>query len=226
MQALPACASPRAQLEAAERLAKSGALPNNQLLGLYTERLPAASGSIWDRVEAIQRLDTALKTGSAEAVSKTLPQAWVAAKSAELEVAFAGLFAADLGRVALTGAAADIAGDLLLLSAEYQAGAGQTSDPLLRAIATGTAIELATDDPLRQAVIMGFQPNAARSDLTNMAQRGHLGDAILRCLSLLDAGVDGDPSALKQALGTLLALGFEDTARRAALQILLLPRFG
>ncbi|HEX9858386.1 MAG TPA: hypothetical protein VGA75_08520, partial [Paracoccaceae bacterium] len=39
----------KAQIEAAERLARAGAITPNQLLGLYTARLPAASGGVWDR---------------------------------------------------------------------------------------------------------------------------------------------------------------------------------
>ena len=37
------------QIEAAERLARTGAVAPNRLLGLYTERRPAASGGVWDR---------------------------------------------------------------------------------------------------------------------------------------------------------------------------------
>ncbi len=40
----------KAQIEAAERLARSGAIAPNRLMGLYTDRKPAASGGVWDRV--------------------------------------------------------------------------------------------------------------------------------------------------------------------------------
>ena len=52
-----------------------------------------------------------------------------------------------------------------------------------------------------------------------------MGEAILRTLVLLDDGASGDPVALTQALATLRAFGLEETARRAALQILLLERY-
>ncbi|MDJ0826678.1 MAG: hypothetical protein QNJ16_14340, partial [Rhodobacter sp.] len=42
----------KAQIAAAERLARTGAIDGNRLLGLYTDRLPAASGGVWDRVAA------------------------------------------------------------------------------------------------------------------------------------------------------------------------------
>ena len=57
----------KAQIEAAERLARSGAIAPNRLLGLYTDRKPAASGGVWDRVTAFQTLDAALAAGDAGA---------------------------------------------------------------------------------------------------------------------------------------------------------------
>ena len=59
----------KARLEAAERLAQAGALPSNRLLGLYTERKPAASGGVWDRVAAIQDFDRALSSAARRARS-------------------------------------------------------------------------------------------------------------------------------------------------------------
>ena len=50
----------KAQIEAAERLTRAGTIPPNVILGLYTEREPAASGGVWDRVEAFQDFEAAL----------------------------------------------------------------------------------------------------------------------------------------------------------------------
>lgn len=216
----------KAQLEAAERLAKTGALPDNRLIGLYTERLPAASGGIWDRVEAIQQFDTALNTRSEEAVSKTLPGAWAAMQAAELETAFAGLFHERLERITLTGSAAEIAQTLTLLSNDFQTVEKSADTPLLTAIAAGDPTGLSSRDPFEQAVIDGFKPDAARDAYVALAKQGKFGEAILRTLVLLEEGADGDAGALSEALGTLRELGFEDTVRRASLQILLLDRFG
>ena len=57
-----------------------------------------------------------------------------------------------------------------------------------------------------------------------MAQKGQLGEALLMTLDALHDGARGDSLGLRDALGTLRALGLEDTARRASLQILLLDR--
>ncbi|HBB84303.1 MAG TPA: hypothetical protein DC031_13780, partial [Sulfitobacter sp.] len=132
----------KSQLEAAERLTRAGALPDNLLLGLYTDRQPAASGGVWDRVAALQRFETALRTSSPEAVAKTLPPAWEAMREASLEVAFATLFAEPLSTIPLAGHAAVLARDVALLSPAYEAAAARVigrspEDELLRAVARG-----------------------------------------------------------------------------------------
>ncbi|WP_339820800.1 hypothetical protein [Sulfitobacter dubius] len=220
----------KSQLEAAERLTRAGALPDNLLLGLYTDRQPAASGGVWDRVAALQRFETALRTSSPEAVAKTLPPAWEAMREASLEVAFATLFAEPLSTIPLAGHAAVLARDVALLSPAYEAAAARVigrspEDELLRAVARGdTPAGPAPDAPLAAAVHDAFTNSAPRADLMALARDKELGMAVLRLLSLLHDGASGDTSALRDALATLRALGLEDTARRAALQIVLLQQ--
>lgn len=216
----------KAQLEAAERLTRAGALPDNQLLGLYTDRKAAASGGIWDRVAALQRFETALATGSVQAVTKTLPPVWQAMKSAGLETAFASLFAEQLSQLSLEGRAGRIALEAGLLSPGYEALAQRASDDpetaLLRAVAVGDVTTSRPQTPLAGAVFDAFTDPTPRQRLIDMARSDRLGEAILHLLALTQDGAQGDALALRDALSTLRALGLEDTARRAALQTLLL----
>ncbi len=217
----------KSQLEAAERLTRAGALPDNQLLGLYSARKAAASGGIWDRVAALQRFETALSTHSVEAVAKTLPLAWAAMHEAELEVAFAGLFAEQLVGYTLTGQAATVASDMILLSSAYEKAASNpnTQAPALHlAIAGGETPAHRPDDPVAAAVYDAFSDAPARPELLVHAREGRLGESILSILDLLHDATEGDAPALRDALSTLRALGLEDTARRAALQTLILIR--
>ncbi len=217
----------KAQVEAAERLTRVGALPDNHLLGLYTDRKPAASGGIWDRVAALQRFDTALGTGSPEAVSKTLPSVWTAMREAGLEVAFAALYADRLAEFDLTGGAATIASEVGLLSPSYErtaAASGTNASPLAIAIALGATPAQRPTDAMQAAIYDAFADAPARADLVSRAREQRLGESILILLDLLNDGVQGDAGALRDALATLRALGLEDTARRAALQTLLLVR--
>jgi hypothetical protein len=59
----------KAQLEAAERLSKSGVFSDNQLLGLLTKKPAPASGGIWDRVTMIQDLEQALEANAPARIS-------------------------------------------------------------------------------------------------------------------------------------------------------------
>lgn len=228
----------KSQLEAAERLTRAGALPDNRLLGLYTDRSPAASGGIWDRVRAVQQFDTALSTTNPDAVAKTLILAWDEMQRNALEVSFSAAFHARLAalEMPLTGRAAQIAIRMGLLSSSYEtvaAGLGKDDLPgdgtaLLRAVALG-GVEAAQFGPaptadIPRAIYDAFLAPTPRSEWIDMAKGQRLGEALILTLGALHGGTRGDTLALRDALGTLRALGLEDTARRAALQILLLDR--
>lgn len=215
----------KSQIEAAERLTRAGALPDNRLLGLYTDRKPAASGGVWDRVAALQRFETALGSGSVEAVTKTLPPVWQAMTEAALEVSFATLFAAPLSGIPLTGRAAAIAQEIQLLSPGYENAAAQMQDDtIVVRVALGQLPSARPAEVMQAAVYDAFNDAAPRADLVAMVAQDRLGEAILNVLSLAHKGARGNARTLTDALATLRALGLEDTARRLAIQTLLLDR--
>ena len=213
----------KSQLEAAERLTRAGALPDNRLLGLYTDRAPAASGGVWDRVAALQRFETALETGSAEAVAKTLPRAWRAMRTAELEVPYAAHFADRHGQLTLPGTRPRLARDMLLLSRAYASAPAPTPD-LASAVASGEATGRRPNAPVAAAIYDAFKDAKAPERLVVQARQDRLGETILTTLTMLHEGALGDPTTQRDALATLRDLGLEDTARRAALQLLVLER--
>ena len=161
----------KAQLDAAERLTRIGALPDNRFLGIYTDREPAASGGVWDRVEA-------MSSGNAEAIAKALRPAWRAMQQAETEVTFATLYAEDLQGTDLTGASAALRDRILLLSPLYEQVASADTTPaeitFLSQIARGEAAILHT---------IALLEDGARGDTAALR------DAIstLRALGLEDA---------------------------------------
>jgi len=224
----------RAQIEAAERLVISGALPPNRLLGLYTERQPAASGGIWERVSRVQRLDAALASGEAERIGPALLAAWPLAADAELETAFAALFAGPLMGAGLSGRAREVALALGLLSDDYELaalaidpGTAPASLRRLAAVARGLPPDLPAEDgaDAESAVLAVFAapdelPEAQRMRLAE----GRIGEELLR--ALIRMGASNDPRMLAEGLTLLRALGLEDIARRAALQALMLERRG
>ncbi|MEP1767520.1 MAG: hypothetical protein ABJJ53_12880 [Sulfitobacter sp.] len=220
----------KSQIEAAERLTRVGALPDNRLLGLYTDRKASASGGVWDHVRAVQHFDTALGTGSADAVAKTLPAAWRQMQQGRLEVSFSTAFHDRLSKIKLSGNSAVIQARMGLLSPSYETTAMALdaavplgrNGALIRAIAKGAPAQTAPTAALPRAIHDAFVNPTPRPARIKMAKTQQLGEALLATLEGLHDGANGDSRALREALGTLRALGLEDTARRAALQILLL----
>ncbi len=235
---LRATAGWKAQVEAAERLAAAGAIAPNRLLGLYTERRPAASGGVWDRVAAFQAFDRALGARDAPAVARTLPPAWAAMAEAELEVPFAELFATELAEVPLTGEAARLAWRIRLLSQHYEVagrdGPGHATAPweassldlFLAALARGQPGDAPAPDARAAAIAEGFAAASPPTRLAALVAAGRTGEAILRALSLVNDGASGDYAQVTDGLALLRQAGLEDIARRAALQMLILDRRG
>ncbi|WP_291839563.1 hypothetical protein [Limimaricola sp.] len=224
----------KGQIEAAERLARNGALSENVLQALYTARTPAASGGVWDRAQAVQTLDAAVTAGDAGAVAAALPAAWAAMQSVRCEVPFAKLYAEQVRAMPLTGQAAALAFRIALLSPSYEAAAQAyqpTTDEerFLAALARGSVTP--TDVPAgwteaarARAVAAAFSGAAPSPALAGLVTQGKLGEALLQAVATFNAGLAGDPVQVTDALALLRQVGLENVARKAALQYLLLDR--
>lgn len=221
----------KAELEAAERLSRTGALSENRLIDIYTERHPAASGGVWDRVEAVQRFDIAMQSGDPGAVAKALPGAWSAMQAASLEVPFARFYGAGLARLPLSGTARDLAFSIGLLSPDYESFANRIApindeERFLAALARGEPQSAPTRDPLSRAIARAFNDSKVPTPLAPAISQGKLGEAILMAMSLFSSGVEGNFGDIENALKGFRAMGLEDTARRAGLQLMLLNQGG
>ena len=175
----------------------------------------------------MQRLETALKSGDPNAILKQLKRAWGKVKEANLEVPIATLFAQDLLRLPSTGADADLISRIALLSPDYESVAQrETSDATLK-VAQSIAIGEPEADStvlISAAIEAGFSGSGAPARLSEMVADNRLGEAILRAMALTASGAAGDSAALQSGLAFLRSVGLEDTARRTALQVLLLER--
>lgn len=217
------------RIEAAERLARTGALSENLLLGIWTERLPAASGGVWDRVEAVQRFDMALQSGDAQAVARTLSPVWSQIATSRLEDAFAKLYAARLVQIPLDGRAAELAYRIALLGPGYESaaqarGAALPTMRFLTGLAQGMPDATLATTPEEQAIAAAFADTAPPPELQAAMQENRLGEAILEAMRLYQRAANGETKWLAQSLTAFRAIGLEDTARRAALHLLLLKR--
>lgn len=220
----------KAKIEAAERLTRAGALAPNHLIGLYTSRKPAASGGVWDRVSAMQRFDTALASGNADDVAITLPKAWAVMRNLSLEVAFAQLFSSQIQQLDLPEESHPLALRIGLLSNSYKTDtrkyeATDADEKFMLLLARGTPNMRAATTDLQSAIATAFAAIGPAKDHLMLLQQGKIGQAILSAAIGLDQASAGNLEATTASLATLRAVGLEDTARRAALQLLILERF-
>jgi len=216
----------KAQLDAAERLARVGTISPNRLLGIYTDRKRAASGGIWDRVEALQRFDTALSGSDPGTIATSLQRVWPQMSSAGVLVPFSQIYGARLLEHPLTGPAALLAARASLLSPDYELAAARLPRDLpdrllLAAIATGQPPDVPATGATRAAVIAAFQDPGLPTVYAPLMRSDRLGETILTALSDTAEGAQGNPAYLTRGLRALRALGLEDTARRTALHLLL-----
>ncbi len=212
----------KAQLEAAERLARSGAIPDNRLIGLYTARVPAASGGVWERARAVAALNGALDDDAPAEIDAAMLRLWREAQSVGVTVPLAKFYAPHL--ISARGNPAQRF-KWLLLSDAYEDAALIDSlsetDPFLAAVARGVP-ETAPADQVGYVLVQDAFAAAPDPALVAMASDGRTGEAILRAIATLQQGIDGDQVAFKIGIATLRALGLEDVARRTSLQYLLL----
>ncbi len=220
----------RAQLAAAERLARTGAIAANRLLGVYSERAPSASGGVWERVAAVQRLEAAIRARDPAALAAALPVAWDRMAEAGLEAMLPALFGEDLAGFDLPGAAGELALRIVLLSPAAEAVARRRAptdagQAFLLAVARGTLRGLVTPDALRGAVRDGLLATRLPPAAARLAAAERTGEALFLALDRLDAGARGDPLGVSEGLAILVGLNLAGHARRAALELLLLgPR--
>jgi hypothetical protein len=216
----------RAQLDAAERLTRSGAIEPTQWIDIYTSRAPSASGAVWDRIAALQAFDAAILAADAAEIGRRLPEAWDAVGQAGLEVAFAEIYAERLLRTPLTGEMGILARRVGLLSSLHEQVA-QNAVPqsdlerFAFAIAQGQPAEPPDDGLLSAAIAGAFAADPTPHRYTWFVENDRLGEAILRAARVLSDPAR-DPGDVTDALRLFREVGLESLARRAALQLLLL----
>lgn len=221
----------KAQIEAAERLTRAGTIPPNVILGLYTERQPAASGGVWDRAAAFQAFESALNSGDADRVEQTLPQVWARMQEAELEVPFAVLFGKALIDLPLEGNAAEIAFRVALLSPSRELAAQRLQangavETFLAGLASGDVAGVLPPDSLGRAISAAFRAPVLPSEGQALLDGNRQGEAVLLAIRSVGRGVKGDLRGVTEGLSLLRAAGLDSVARRTALELMILERRG
>ena len=221
----------KAQIAAAERLALSGAIEENQLLGIYTKQKPAASGGVWERLFAVQALDKAIVADNAADVEKYLPVAIKELDKTHLLVPLADLFGVKLSQIHLDADNAAIAFYLGLLSEDYEKiatgySAVTPKDRFLVALAHGELNSVPPFDATTRAVSAAFQNSETPAEYTQLVKHKKLGEAVLLAISRFPSSANGNLENARKSLILLRSVGLEDIARRSALQLILLDQQG
>jgi hypothetical protein len=217
----------KAQLEAAERLARAGAIAPNLLLGLYTERRPSASGGVWERARATQRLDRALGERDPAEISAALTEGWAPFAAAGLEVTYSEMFAARLDPAGLAPEARALAFRMSLLTGDFLIAASRhapadAEEAFLAAVALGRTDDTSGAGQLSGAISAGFAMAEMPARFGSEAGIERHGAALLRALAGFTSGAAGRVEDVRDGLALLRMLGFETAARRTALELLIL----
>lgn len=211
----------KAQLEAAERLSRMQALPPDTLYQLYISQRPAASGGVWERVAAIQALDSALAANNPEQIGAALLVAFRYMELAGLRNSFAIMFGPRLQPEKLNGEAARLSLWLRLWIGETEATRAPDNnlDAALLALASGEQPEVLSPALGALAPVFAESLPPAPNPGDGMA----LAPALYGALADADAGIPGDVTRAARGVRMLRQLGLIADARRVATQIALDP---
>ena len=215
----------RTRLRAVERLAAVDAIPFERLLSVYIERDPAASGGIWERVEALQAILSAVESDDPKSFAAALPGAWLAASEGGYEAAFARWISPKLSDKTLDGQSAHVAFEIALLTGRTDMAAKFSAptmeDRFLLAIANGQSAMAPDSNLLGRAVVRGLTALDPGSQYEALIADGRQGEALLSALAVLMDGASGNPDRAANALALLRTLGLDALARQVAVELLL-----
>ena len=96
----------------------------------------------------------------------------------------------------------------------------------LAGLATGSVDGLIAPDSMARAIAPAFSDPKLADDIALLVDQGRIGEAILQAMLRVDQGLVGDLDRVSEGLSALRILGLEDTARRTALQLMILERRG
>jgi hypothetical protein len=213
------------RIESAERLVREGALPSITLLDLYLEGSPSASGGVWERVDAVQKLNEAFEADDDETLSSALIASYQTLTSIGLEFVLADWFASALEGRKLNVEAKSIAFKLAIYNPDTQdmavpmASIRQRDQFILGILSDKFNVPAKGD--LQLAIQNALTGQSQKTVLHQAVDEGRLGEAIISALTLLRDGAASDVGDIETALSVMAYEGFREEAKRMAMQLLL-----
>ncbi len=213
----------RAQVIAAERLFSNGAIPENQILGVYTKNNPSGSGGMWERVKVVSDLDTALQNN--QNIEEYFLAAWRVFKQTDQLTVFAKLFGLRVFEKNLSPKSKKIATDLLLLTNNFSLTRNYWKPNDLRfGLTSGDFTQVKVSSEIEKVILNVFTEASIPFLVEQKLNQGKLGEVILNALLQFETGIDGNLKDFSESLSTLNLIGLDATARRAALTHLVLEK--
>jgi hypothetical protein len=213
----------RAQVIAAERLSSTGAIPGNQILGIYTNYSSGISGAMWERVKAVSDLDEALD--AEENIEQYFQEAWKIFKQSDQLGVFANLFGLRVFEKNLSQTSKKIAADLLLLTNSFKLTENYWSSNDIRfGLITGDFSRVLASNETERIIFKVFTEPGIPFLVEQKLNQGKLGEVILNSLLQFETGIEGNLKDFSESLSTLKLIGLGTTARRAALTHLVIKQ--
>lgn len=215
----------KSRIRAIERLASTNAKSFADLYDVFHEREPAASGSVWERVTAIQAFGAALNQKDARAMSAALPWAWRAAGEAGYQAAFAQWLIPHLDMLDASDPAAHAGFEIALLAKDYSSARrlsdGSQADLFALSILDGRPGSVPPQDALGRAIVRGLSAVNAGQAYEALLSQDRRGELILRALGALAEDASGNPNSTAQALAALSRVGLSDLAQQISVELVL-----
>lgn len=215
----------KTRLNAAERLASTGAISFEHLLDVYQERGPSASGGVWERIRAVTALTDAISSNDEDQIAAALPAAWTSARQVGYDGAFAAWVLPLLSGLAEPGRASHVAFEVAMMAGDADTAArfarSSVEDQLLLSIAKGRFGTEPANDALGRAVLRGLSSTTAGPAYEALIADDRSGEALLRALGQLADGASGNPRSTAQSLTVLKRLGLTGLARQIAIELIL-----
>ena len=190
-------------------------------MGIYTKYNTSVSGGVWERVDAVKSLDTALELN--ENFEEILQNALVVFAKADQLSLFAKLFARRIYEQSFSPKSKKIAADLLLLTNNFELTEYYwRSEDIRFGLVSGDFSNVKAKNETENIILKVFTDPKMPFLVEQKLNQGKLGEVILNALLQFETGIQGDLKDLSESLSTLNLIGLNNTARRAALTHLVL----
>ncbi len=211
-----------------ESLTKSLALPFETLLVAYAEGVPPASGGVWDRVMAIQALESALQFDRTEEIKNLFMEAYTHMNHAGLSVSFSKYFVPRVFNHLMEFG--KIASDFFVpvIISELSPNQRNLLAPMTReesfyvALKFGQFESAIPGTALQESILAGLTATSVEGPLGDLVSQGRIGEALLEVFGTLQNANQTPPGEIRSSLAALTVLGLQVQAREIALQIMVI----